>query len=238
MSSVLNGAAFTTILSDDICLPITAALCRSHPRRSAQATHRPGTGSDCVSRSNVVSVLFPKTAPVAADPALRDGDLAVRVVALSARADGPQAALTIDPVPNDEVGWALAIAAQDRRLSFAVVDARKRLNRLVRETCPKPVFVPTGAGYEDVSLTVARAILSDRYPDFGAAEMELLAALEAFDAAEQSWNAARKQLSVTCGLDALIARREALSDDAAEAHEILRVHGIDPAHHHESGEQA
>lgn len=130
----------------------------------------------------------------------------------------------------DEIAWALEIAAQDRRLSFAVVDARKRLNRLVREVCPKLAFVPDGEGYEDVSLYLARTILADRHPFYGTAEMDLLAAVEAFDAAEKKRDATRVQLSVTSGLDALIARREALRAHSVEAYEILRLHGIDPAH--------
>lgn len=179
-------------------------------------------------RSNIVNVLFPKT-PFAPRSEPRPHD-AAQIVALPPRRPPEHTPESNDMRPADEVAWALEVAAEDRRLSFAVVDARKRLNRLVRETCPKPTFVPAGEGYEDVSLTLARTVLADRHPFFEGAELELLSAVEAYDAAEKVWNAARKQLSIASGLDSLLARREALRERAAEAHEILSAHGIDPAH--------
>lgn len=182
-----------------------------------------------MAQSNVVRISFPN-ALAGERPAPAEEHAPAEVITLAVANAFAGAESAVDSGARDEIAWALEIAAQDRRLSFAVVDARKRLNRLVRETCPKPEFTPTGEGYEDVSLALAQTILADRHPFFGSAEMDLLAAVEAFDAAERNRDAVRAQLSVTSGLDALVGRREALRAHAAEAYEILRVHGIDPAH--------
>lgn len=182
-----------------------------------------------MAQSNVVRISFPN-AFAGERPTPAEERAPAEVITLLVANTFAGAESAADSPARDEIAWALEIAAQDRRLSFAVVDARKRLNRLVRETCPKSEFVPAGEGYEEVSLALARTILADRHPFFGPAEMDLLAAVEAFNAVERNRDAVRAQLSVTSGLDALVGRREALRAHAAEADEILRVHGIDPAH--------
>lgn len=104
--------------------------------------------------------------------------------------------------------WAAEVVAADRRLSFAIVEARKLVNRLMRETCPKPSFTPGD---------------SDR---------------AAFEEAMSEWETTRRQLSIGTGLAAMTAEWVVIQKDAHEAHAILRAAGTDPVHDRESGEPA
>ncbi|MGE5538591.1 MAG: hypothetical protein ACM30I_08220 [Gemmatimonas sp.] len=128
------------------------------------------------------------------------------------------------------VDWAMGVVTEDRRLSYAVVDTRKRLHRLVRETLPRPVFTPAGAGYEHVTLVMARQILTFRARNLGLEERKLAEAVEGYDAARAEWESARRQLAVTSGLDGLLAEWTAVRRDARRAYAILRDAGIDPLH--------
>jgi hypothetical protein len=127
--------------------------------------------------------------------------------------------------------WASEVVAADRRLSFAVVETRKRFNRLLKETCPKPIFTPGGAGYENVTSTQARQILAFRADNLGPEEQKLADTLASFDVAQTEWEAARKQLSVNCGLALLTRQWNEIRDDARQAYAILREVGVDPWHH-------
>jgi hypothetical protein len=151
-------------------------------------------------RSNVVSVLFstPECRSAAAGKAE-----AAHVVAFPARGAQSPESLPFDArkTIHGTFAWAAEVVAADRRLSFAIVEARKRVNRLMRETCPKPAFVAGAADYET------------------------------FSAAMVDWEAARKQLSFNTGLAAMTAEWTVIQKDTAEAYEILRAAGIDPGHH-------
>jgi hypothetical protein len=142
----------------------------------------------------------------------------------------PRAARRNEPKLRGTVAWAEDVVTVDRRLSFAAVDARKRLNRLVRATLPRPVFVAEGMGYERLSAIAARDLLADPFVSFGPEEHKLLASVDRFEHAQLDWERARKQLSVSCGLEAILSARDELLDDATDAYNLLRSHGIDPLH--------
>lgn len=172
-------------------------------------------------RTNVVSLPVaiaptPSVAPVK--------ERALNVFAFPVRRREPEVPVAGTP---DAVAWAIEIVAKDRALAQNLVEARRRLNRLVQETLPKPVFVPAGAGYEDVTVLLAREILQDRFPDFGPEEEKLADSVDAHYGACKQWDAAYRQLVITCGIDSLSTERDAIRDDAFEAYEVLRVHGID-----------
>ncbi|HTI84999.1 MAG TPA: hypothetical protein VL966_00180 [Alphaproteobacteria bacterium] len=172
-------------------------------------------------RTNVVSL--PVAAPHVPSPEpVRER--ALNVFTFPVRRREPQVPVAGTP---DSVAWALEVVTRDRNLADKLVAARRRLNSLVRETLPKPVFVPAGAGYEDVTVLLAREILQDRFPDYGPAEEQLADSVDAHYAACKQWDAAYRQLVVTCGIDALGKERDTIRDDAFEAYEVLRVHGID-----------
>jgi hypothetical protein len=192
-----------------------------------------------VSQSNVVSVSFSKTSPVQAGVAAaaarpRHVDPAEsNVIPLPVKIPAAQSALPFAyrKTLRGTFAWASEVVAADRRLSFAVVETRKRFNRLLKETCPKPVFTPAGAGYESVTSTQARQILAFRAANLGAEEQKLADTLASFDAAHAEWEAARKQLSVNCGLALLTRQWNEIRDDARQAYAILREVGVDPWHH-------
>jgi hypothetical protein len=174
-----------------------------------------------VPRTNIVSLPVaqphvPSTEPVR--------ERALNVYAFPGRRREPQVPLAGTP---DAIAWALEIVARDRAVADKLVEARLRLNALVREMLPKPVFVPAAAGYEHVTVLLAREILQDRFPDYGPAEEALLTAVDTHYAECKRWDAAYRQLVVTCGIDALSKERDTMRDDAFEAYEVLRVHGID-----------
>lgn len=173
-----------------------------------------------------------EAAAVHAEPrALDDGEN--NVVSLPIRTERAQSALPFAhrKTLRGTFAWASEVVAADRRLSFAVVETRKRFNRLVRETCPKPTFTPAGAGYESVTSTQARQILAFRAANRGPEEYKLAEALEAYDAAHNRWEAARKQLSVSSGLALLTQQWNEIREDARQAYAILREVGVDPWHH-------
>lgn len=192
-----------------------------------------------MSRSNVVSVSFPKIShahanAVAASVEPHEDDLGEsNVIPLPLRAEPVHSALPFAhrKTLRGTFAWASEVVAADRRLSFAVVETRKRFNRLVRETCPKPTFVPAGTGYEYVTSTQARQILAFRAANLGPEEYKLAEALETYDAAHAQWEAARKQLSVSCGLALLTQQWNEIREDARQAYAILREVGVDPWHH-------
>jgi hypothetical protein len=192
-----------------------------------------------VSQSNVVSVSFSKTSSarsgvVAAAAAPRIAEpVEGNVIPLPVRMPAAQSALPFAyrKTLRGTFAWASEVVAADRRLSFAVVETRKRFNRLLKETCPKPVFTPPGAEYEAVTSTQARQILAFRAANLGPEEHKLADALAAFDAAQAEWEAARKQLSVNCGLALLTRQWNDIRDDARQAYAILREVGVDPWHH-------
>jgi hypothetical protein len=190
-----------------------------------------------VSRSNIVSVSFPKAFPsaaIAAPAEPRGGAYAENnVIPLPVRVEPAHSSLPFAhrKTLRGTFAWASEVAAADRRLSFAVVETRKRFNRLVRETCPKPAFAPAGAGYESVTSTQARQILFFRAANPGPEEYKLAEALDAYDAAHVQWEAARKQLSVSCGLALLNRQWNDIREDARQAYAILREVGVDPWHH-------
>jgi len=193
-----------------------------------------------VSRSNVVSIAFPKSSPgeemhPAPAAPLFQGDEAVgcNVIPLPVRNELSATALPFAArkTLRGTFAWASEVVAADRRLSFAVVETRKRFNRLVRETCPKPVFEAAGIGYAGVNSTQAREILAFRAGSFGPEEQALAAALQAYDTARTAWEAARKQLSVNCGLALLTRQWNDIREDARQAYAILREVGMDPWHH-------
>jgi hypothetical protein len=128
------------------------------------------------------------------------------------------------------IDWARGIVAEDRRLSYAVVDTRKRLHRLVRETLPRPAFKPAGVGYEHATLMMARQILTFRARNLGVEESKLAESVAAYDDAREQWEKSRRQLAVTSGLDHLVAQWTAVRQNAREAYAILREAGIDPQH--------
>jgi hypothetical protein len=128
------------------------------------------------------------------------------------------------------IDWARGIVAEDRRLSYAVVDTRKRLHRMVRETLPRPTFKPRGAGYEHVTLMMARQILTFRSRNLGVEESKLAESVVAYDDARAQWEQSRRQLAVTSGLDSLVSQWTAVRQNAREAYAILREAGIDPQH--------
>jgi hypothetical protein len=142
----------------------------------------------------------------------------------------PRAARRTEPKLRGTLAWAQDVVTVDRRLAFASVDARKRLNRLVRATLPRPVFAATGTGYERLSVIAARDLLADPCVAFGPEEQKLLEAVDRFEQAQLEWERTRKQLSVSCGLEAILSARDELLDDATEAYNLLRSHGIDPLH--------
>jgi hypothetical protein len=135
-----------------------------------------------------------------------------------------------EPNLRGSLAWSQDVVAVDRRLAFAAVDARKRLNRLVRETLARPVFVADGAGYERLTAVAARDLLADPCVAFGPEEHKLLASINRYEAAQLEWERTRKRLSVSCGLEAILSAREELRDDATEAYTLLRCNGIDPLH--------
>jgi hypothetical protein len=198
-----------------------------------------------LSRSNVVSVSFPKAAHVPphvlsgsesrefAHTELQDNIPGSNVIPLPLRAPPSQSSLSFAhrKTLRGTFAWASEVVAADRRLSFAVVETRKRFNRLVRETCPKPTFKPAGEGYERVTNIQARHILTFRAAKLGPEEYKLAAALEAYDDARTDWEAARKQLSVSCGLALLTQQWNEIREDARQAYAILREVGVDPWHH-------
>jgi hypothetical protein len=92
------------------------------------------------------------------------------------------------------------------------------------------VFVADGSGYERMTAIAARDVLADPYVAFGPEEHKLLAAVDRHEAAQLEWERTRKRLSVSCGLDAILSARDELRDDATEAYNLLRSHGIDPLH--------
>lgn len=197
-----------------------------------------------MSRSNVVSVAFPKTPPssspdegtypASAALALQgDEGVGCNVIPLPIRSEMSATALPFAArkTLRGTFAWASEVVAADHRLSFAVVETRKRFNRLVRETCPKPVFAPAGVGYAGVNSTQAREILAFRAASFGPEEQALAVALQAYDTARAAWEAARKQLSVNCGLALLTRQWNDIREDARHAYAILREVGIDPWHH-------
>jgi hypothetical protein len=132
--------------------------------------------------------------------------------------------------PQSSIDWARGIVAEDRRLSYAVVDTRKRLHRLVRETLPRPTFRPVGAGYEHLTLIMARQILTFRARNLGIEESKLAESVSSYDDAREQWEQSRRQLAVTSGLDTLVAQWSAVRQNAREAYAILREAGIDPLH--------
>lgn len=192
-----------------------------------------------MSQSNVVSVSFPKPSPaqsgvIAAAVAPRTAEPSEgNVIPLPVRMPAAQSALPFAyrKTLRGTFAWASEVVAADRRLSFAVVETRKRFNRLLKETCPKPVFTPVGAGYEAVTSTQARQILAFRAANLGPEEHKLADALAAFDTAHAEWEVARKQLSVNCGLALLTRQWNDIRDDARQAYAILREVGVDPWHH-------
>jgi hypothetical protein len=174
-----------------------------------------------VHRTNVVSL------PTAAlhTPAVESTrERALNVFAFPVRRREPQVPVAGTP---DSVAWALEVVAKDRELADKLVEARMRLSILVRETLPKPVFTPAGAGYDQVTVLLAREILQDRFPDYGPDEEMLANSVDAHYAECKRWDAAYRQLVVTCGIDALSKERDTIRDDAFEAYEVLRVHGIE-----------
>jgi hypothetical protein len=192
-----------------------------------------------VSRSNVVSLplrtmllasirsLTPRAddqPPSATGPArgLAMGEIAAFP---AARIRPPSRALQ-----TRSVDWARGIVAEDRRLSYAVVDTRKRLHRIVRETLPRPIFTPKGAGYDHVTLMMARQILTFRARNLGIEECKLADAVIAYDDAREEWEQARRQLAITSGLDALVSQWTAVRQSAREAYAILREARVDPLH--------
>jgi hypothetical protein len=192
-----------------------------------------------VSCSNVVSIAFPSspsegTRPASAIPAFqRDEVVGCNVIPLPVRSELSATALPFAArkTLRGTFAWASEVVAADRRLSFAVVETRKRFNRLVREACPKPVFAPAGSGYAGVNSTQAREILAFRAANFGPEEQALAAALQVYDTARTAWEAARKQLSVNCGLALLTRQWNDIREDARQAYAILREVGMDPWHH-------
>jgi hypothetical protein len=192
-----------------------------------------------LSQSNIVRVSFPKGSqvPCGAIPASaesRGGDFsASNVIPLPVKSEPAQSSLPFAhrKTLRGTFAWASEVVAADRRLSFAVVETRKRFNRLVRETCPKPAFAPAGAGYENATTTQARQILAFRAANLGPEEYKLAEALASYDAAHERWEAARKQLSVSCGLALLNRQWNDIREDARHAYAILREVGIDPWHH-------
>ncbi|MGE5538589.1 MAG: hypothetical protein ACM30I_08210 [Gemmatimonas sp.] len=175
-------------------------------------------------RSNVVSTLVPKPASAPrAVPCVGDSS---NVIAFP----GARDRTSTEPKLRGSTAWAQDVVAVDRRLAFAAVDARKRLNRLVRESLPRPMFVPEGAGYERMSAIAARDLLADPCVAFGPEERKLLAAVDRYEAAQIEWERARQALAGRCGLDAILSARNELRDDATEAYNVLRCNGIDPLH--------
>jgi hypothetical protein len=174
-----------------------------------------------VHRTNVVSL------PVAAPhvpPTEPVKERALNVFTFPVRRREPRVPVAGTP---DSVAWAIEIVTRDRMLADKLVEARRRLNTLVRETLPKPVFAPAGAGYEDVTVLLAREILQDRFPDYGPEEERLASSVDDHYIACKQWDAAYRQLVVTCGIDTLSKDRDTIRDDAFEAYEVLRVHGVD-----------
>jgi hypothetical protein len=192
--------------------------------------------------SNVVSVSFAKTSHqllsseesrVFARTELQDNVSGSNVIPLPLRTEPSHSSLSFAhrKTLRGTFAWASEVVAADRRLSFAVVETRKRLNRLVRETCPKPVFTPAGDGYERVTSIQARQILTFRAANLGPEEYKLAVSLETYDDARTKWEAARKQLSVSCGLALLAQQWNEIREDARQAYAILREVGADPWHH-------
>lgn len=192
-----------------------------------------------MSRSNVVSVSFAKPSPIVSgsvatvlEPHQPDA-AGSNVIPLPVRNPPATSALSFAhrKTLRGTFAWASEVAAADRRLSFAVVETRKRFNRLVKETYPKPAFTPVGRGYDNVTSTQARQILAFRAANLGPEECKLADSLDAYDAAMARWEAARKQLSISSGLGLLTQQWNEIREDARQAYAILREVGVDPWHH-------
>jgi hypothetical protein len=101
--------------------------------------------------------------------------------------------------------WASEVVAADRHLSHLIVETRKRNNRMLRETSPKPTFIDNALDQESREIAIA--------------QHETL----------------RRNLSYVTGLDKMMAEWSQLQRDIDEARKILLEAGLDPDQHHQVG---